>query len=206
MQITHPINDPSLISFHDPALVKLLPGLEVAMDCWNLMNTETRGSAKSKYLHKEQGESKTAYMTRLSRATYTPIYRDSIKAYAGLLSRFQLVDPPASLLQYEQDVDLQGSSIQAFWNRADELAIRDKYDDRDGVDHSHYGDDVLRALSHYSSCRLAYEKLGKFKFKIENTDRLDAVQNAFDALVKARKRETGHGYYLTKQQYNQLKD
>jgi len=82
----------------------------------------------------------------------------------------------------------------------------DKYDDRDGVDHSHYGDDVLRALSHYRSCRLAYEKLGKYKFKIENTDRLDAVQNAFDALVKARKRETGIGYYLTLEQYNQLKD
>lgn len=125
MQITHPINDPSLVSFHDPALVKLLPGLEVAMDCWNLMNTETRGSAKNKYLYKEKGEASEAYKTRLSRATYTPIYRDSIKAYAGLLSRFQLVDPPASLLQYEQDVDLQGSSIQAFWNRADELAIRD---------------------------------------------------------------------------------
>ena len=125
MQISHPVNDPSLISYHRPELLKMLPGLELAMDCWHLLNTESRGSAKEKYLDKVVGESKQAYMARLKRSAYTPIYRDSIKAYAGLLSRFQLVDPPQSLLDYEQDVDLQGSSIQAFWNRADELAIRD---------------------------------------------------------------------------------
>ena len=103
----------------------LLPSLELALDCWNLLDTTSRGSAKPKYLPRESAEPKSAYQARLDRSTYTPIYRDSIKAYAGLLSRFQLADAPQSMNTWESDVDLQGSSIQSFWSRCDELAIRD---------------------------------------------------------------------------------
>jgi len=125
MQIVHPSNDPALVSYHRPELVDMLPGLELALDCWSLLDTGGRGGAKGKYLHKEPAEPKNAYMERLHRSTYTPIYRDSIRAYAGLLNRFQLAYPPPSLATYEQNVDLQGSSIQSFWNRCDEFAIRD---------------------------------------------------------------------------------
>ena len=88
----------------------LLPSLELALDCWNLLDTTSRGSAKPKYLPRESAEPKSAYQARLDRSTYTPIYRDSIKAYAGLLSRFQLADAPQSMNTWESDVDLQGSS------------------------------------------------------------------------------------------------
>jgi hypothetical protein len=125
MHIVHPVNDPALVSYHRPELVDLLPGLELALDCWNLLSTTGRGSVKGKYLGKEPGEPSKAYEARLGRSTYTPIYRDSIKAYAGLLNRFQLVDVPPSLLNSETNVDLQGSSVQSFWNRCDENAIRD---------------------------------------------------------------------------------
>jgi hypothetical protein len=125
MDIIHPTGDESLASFHRPELVALLPGLELALDCWNLLDTNGRGSEKGKYLHKEPAEPQSAYKERLHRSTYTPIFRDSIKAYAGLLSRFQLIDPPSSLEQAEQNIDLQGSSIYSFYNRCDELAIRD---------------------------------------------------------------------------------
>lgn len=125
MKVVHPINDTSLVSYHRPELIDLLPGLELALDCWNLLDTSGRGSAKQKYLSQEPAEPKKAYDARLNRSTYTPIYRDSIRAYAGLLNRFQLADAPASLLSNESNVDLQGSSIQSFWNRCDELAIRD---------------------------------------------------------------------------------
>jgi hypothetical protein len=125
MQIVHPTNDPSLVSYHRPELVDTLPGLDLALDCWNLLDTGGRGLAKGKYLHKEPAEPKTAYSERLHRSTYTPIYRDSIRAYAGLLNRFQLVTPPPSLAAHEQNVDLQGSSVQSFWNHCDEYAIRD---------------------------------------------------------------------------------
>ena len=125
MEITHPVNDESLVSYHRPELLALLPGLELALDCWNLLDTNGRGSEKGKYLHKEVGEPRTAYEERLHRSTYTPIFRDSIRAYAGLLSRFQLIDCPQTMTASEQNVDMQGSSIHSFWNSCDELAIRD---------------------------------------------------------------------------------
>lgn len=123
--INHPINDPTLVSYHRPELVRLLPQLEQAVDCWSLMNAEGLGSAKEKYLHREPAEPEAAYKARLDRATYAPIYRDAIKSYAGLLGRFQLIDAPSSLEAAESNVDLQGSSLQSFMTATDEMALRD---------------------------------------------------------------------------------
>lgn len=125
MDVTHPINDPALPSYHRPELQTLLPSLQVALDCWSLLSTNGRGSEKEKYLPKEQGEPAAAYKARLGRTSYTSIFRDSIRGYAGLLSRFQLIDVPPSMVAAEQNIDLQGSSIYAFYNQADILAIRD---------------------------------------------------------------------------------
>jgi hypothetical protein len=125
MQVVHPINNPALVSYHRPELLDLVPGLSLALDCWNLLDTNGRGSCKQKYLVQENAEPKKAYQARLERSTYTPIYRDSIRAYAGLLNRFQLINPPNSLDVSKDNIDLQGSSIHSFWNRCDEYAIRD---------------------------------------------------------------------------------
>jgi len=123
--INHPINDPSLVSYHRPELVKILPQLEQAYDCWTLLNADGLGAAKGKYLPKEPAEPNGAYMARLGRSTYTPIYRDSIRSYAGLLSRFQIIDAPASMQKNDDNVDLQGSSMQSFLTRVDEMTLRD---------------------------------------------------------------------------------
>jgi hypothetical protein len=123
--INHPINDPSLVSYHRPELVKLLPQLEQAYDCWTLLNADGLGAAKGKYLHKEPAEPNPAYAARLDRSTYTPIYRDSIRSYAGLLGRFQVIDAPPSMRNNDDNVDLQGSSMQSFLTRTDEMALRD---------------------------------------------------------------------------------
>ena len=123
--INHPINDPALVSYHRPELVKLLPQLEQAYDCWTLLNADGLGSAKEKYLHKEPAEPSGAYLARLGRATYTPIYRDSIRSYAGLLSRFQIIDAPQSMQDNDDNVDLQGSSMTSFLTRVDEMTLRD---------------------------------------------------------------------------------
>lgn len=123
--ISHPINDPSLVSFHRPELVRLLPQLEQAYDCWTLLNADGLGAAKGKYLRREPAEPEVAYKARLGRSTYAPIYRDAIRSYAGLLGRFQLIDPPPSLESNQANVDLQGSSIQSFMTTVDELALRD---------------------------------------------------------------------------------
>ena len=125
MNVQHPINDPSLVSYHRPELARLLPQLEQAYDCWTLLNAEGLGAAKAKYLPKEPAEPNAAYMSRLGRSTYTPIYRDSIRSYAGLLSRFQIIDAPSSMEENDHNVDLQGSSMQSFLTSADEMALRD---------------------------------------------------------------------------------
>lgn len=123
--INHPINDPELVSYHRPELVKLLPQLEQAYDCWTLLNADGLGASKHKYLPKEPAEPMNAYRARLHRSTYTPIYRDSIRAYAGLLGRFQIMDAPPSMEESDANVDLQGSSMQSFLTRVDELVLRD---------------------------------------------------------------------------------
>ena len=123
--INHPINDPALVSYHRPELVRLLPQLDQAYDCWTLLNADGLGAAKEKYLHREPAEPRTAYKARLDRSTYTPIYRDSIRSYAGLLSRFQIMDAPPSMEKHDDNVDLQGSSMQSFLTRVDEMTLRD---------------------------------------------------------------------------------
>ena len=129
--VPHPTNDPSLVSYHRPELLRQLPALEMANHCWCQLDTtfaDSTGNLKSvkeKYLPQEPAEPRPAYESRLTRSTYAPIYRDSIRAYAGLLNRFQLVDAPQSLVASDQDVDLQGENIQSFWNRCDEKALRD---------------------------------------------------------------------------------
>ena len=45
--INHPINDPSLVSYHRPELVKILPQLEQAYDCWTLLNADGLGAARA---------------------------------------------------------------------------------------------------------------------------------------------------------------
>lgn len=123
--ISHPHNDPALVSYHRPELVALLPQLEQAYDCWTLLNAGGLGLSKSKYLHREPAEPQTAYDSRLERSTYAPIYRDAIRSYAGLLGRFNMVQAPPSLESNQANVDMQGSSIQSFLTACDEQALRD---------------------------------------------------------------------------------
>ena len=123
--ITHPVNDPTLVSYHRPELVRMLPKLVKAHDCWMLLDPDGTDETKKKYIHREPAEPNAAYKSRLDRATYAPIYRDAIKSYAGLLSRFQVMDAPESFTQSTDDIDLAGSSVQSFMTSVDEKALRD---------------------------------------------------------------------------------
>jgi len=125
--INHPVNDPALVSYHRPELIRLLPDLELARDCWMGLNDASSydGETKKKYLAQEPGEPSAAYADRLFRSTYTPVYRDAIRGYAGLLGRFELIDVPTTLEDNKHNVDLRGSDIQAFYGRCDEKVLRD---------------------------------------------------------------------------------
>lgn len=125
--VNHPTTDPTLVSYHRPELLRLLPDLELARDCWMGLNDASSydGSTKKKYLKREPGEPHAAYEDRLFRSTYTPVYRDAIRGYAGLLGRFDLIDVPESMQNNKHNVDLHGSDIQAFYGRCDEKVLRD---------------------------------------------------------------------------------
>lgn len=127
LKINHPVNDPELVSYHRPELIRLLPELELAYDCWVGLNGQglTDADLKRKYLHKEPGEPSRAYEERLHRSTYTPVYRDAIRGYAGLLGRFEMIDVPPSLDTTQDNIDLHGSSVQSFFGTCDEKVLRD---------------------------------------------------------------------------------
>lgn len=120
--VDHPTTDPELISYVRPELRELMGELEQVKDCWELLkNKEIRG----KYLHQEPGEPDVAYESRLQRSTYTPVFRDAIRAFAGLLGNYQISEPPKSLDDHLENVDLQGSSLAKLLNDLDQMVLRD---------------------------------------------------------------------------------
>jgi len=123
-----PSNNQRLVSYQRPELSALTPQLRRAMDCWNLLPRDGDSPGKSiraKYLPQEIGEPKDAYEGRLGRSSYPSTYRDSIRSFAGLLSRFQLTDAPVSLEAAQNDIDMRGSSLRRFLSDVDQLVLRD---------------------------------------------------------------------------------
>lgn len=124
-----PSNNPKLVSYQRPELAAISTQLHRAQDCWELLprdngESSTR-SCRAKYLPQEVAEPYDAYTGRLARSSYPSTYRDAIRSFAGLLSRFQLVEPPKSLEAAENDVDMRGSSLRRFLSDVDQLVLRD---------------------------------------------------------------------------------
>jgi hypothetical protein len=70
-------------------------------------------------------------------------------------------------------------------------------------DHSHYGSEVQLALKHFQDIWKSYFNTTWMEMR-QNSIRMDATQAAWDALARARKEETGSGFYLTKQEYDNV--
>jgi hypothetical protein len=96
--------------------------LQRCRDCWDLL----RGEAKKRYLPKEHKEKETFYADRLQRSKYQPFFPDAIREFVGVLSRFQLAEPPASMEQWEDDIDMRGNDVKSFFASCDELVLRDR--------------------------------------------------------------------------------
>lgn len=71
--------------------------------------------------------------------------------------------------------------------------------------HDHYGPEVLEKLEIFQDLYKSYYNTTWIDFK-ENRIRLDAMQSAWDALAKARKAETGTGFYLKPEKYKNVYD
>lgn len=120
--VAHPTDDPTLVSYVRPELRALSEELERVNDCFDLLRTD---KCKAKYLHQEPGEPDAAFESRLSRSTYTPVFRDAIKAFAGLLGNYQEIELPKSVEDNIENVDMMGSSLSKFLNDLDQMVLRD---------------------------------------------------------------------------------
>lgn len=118
--ITHPTTDPELPSYEHHVLRDVKSDLLRNRDCWNGL----KGRLEH-YLPKEPKEPPEAYKARLTRASYVPFFRDAITSFAGVLSRFQLKDPPPSFEQAVSDIDRRGNDLTSLLQHADQLALRD---------------------------------------------------------------------------------
>ena len=122
MKSEHPGTDPKLPSFRHPILQEHARDLEKAFDAWYCLRGE---ETKRKYLPKEPAEPATAYEGRLGRAVFSDFFKAGIEAFAGVLSRSDLIDPPPTFERAVDNVDLEGNSLQAFWLTVDALCLRD---------------------------------------------------------------------------------
>jgi hypothetical protein len=115
-----PTTDPKLPSYEHPTLQELRPDLKRALDVYsNLRGVERE------YLPPEPAEPPEAYEARLGRAGFASFFRDSLKAFVGLLSKFELSNPPATMEQASENIDFEGSSLTAWWLEADRDLLRD---------------------------------------------------------------------------------
>ena len=120
----HPTDRPDLVSFVRPELRAMQSQLNRVADCFTVFddnNLETRAL----YLPQESGERDTPYQQRLGRSIYPSFYRDAIRAFAGLLSNYQIHEMPTSLEDSDDNVDRRGSSLNKFLNSLDQLVLRD---------------------------------------------------------------------------------
>lgn len=119
-KVTHPTTDPELPSYEHHVLRDVKEELVKVADCWN--NLKGRLEV---YLPKEPKEPKEAYKLRLGRVSYVGFFRDAITSFAGVLSRFELKEPPKTFDQAKADIDRRGNHLISFLQRADQLALRD---------------------------------------------------------------------------------
>lgn len=122
MKSSHPTTDPQLPSFQHPVLREHLEDLTRAYDAWYCLKGD---GVKRKYLPKEPAEPSEAYEGRLERAVFSDFFRAGLEAFAGVLSRSELKDPPPTFEKNRDNIDLEGNSLEAFWLRVDPLCLRD---------------------------------------------------------------------------------
>ncbi len=118
--LDHPVDDPSLPSYQHPALRDLAEDLRRAYDAFQCL----RG-VKASYLPQEPAEPDDAYKARLDRAVFTDFFRSSIHAFAGVLSKFSLANPPATMEAASSSIDGEGNSLKAWWMEVDAAMLRD---------------------------------------------------------------------------------
>ena len=122
LNLDHPIDDGSYPSYQHPTLREHATDLQRAYDCYHCLRGE---GVKARYLPREDGEPDAAYKARLQRSTFTDFFRASLHAFAGILSKFSLIEPPPTLEAAASNIDLEGNTLMAWLEQVDALMLRD---------------------------------------------------------------------------------
>lgn len=64
-----------------------------------------------------------------------------------------------------------------------------------GKDHSHYSEELTRALVRFRDAFGSYMARSSFKKMDGNTIQCETVQAAWDDFIRLRRKETGYAYY-----------
>lgn len=62
--------------------------------------------------------------------------------------------------------------------------------------HDHYGQEVQEALKYFQDLFVTYNASANHRWKLDTTHRSDVMQDAWNRLARARKKETGVAYYV----------
>lgn len=117
-----PTDNPSLPSYECPEYLASLKRTILMGDVYaGDLNEVDR---PERYLPRNTNEG-DAYPARLIRTAFQNFLAPIINSYAGALSLVEYADVPNSILDYEQDIDLQGNSLSVFFDNADTVAMRD---------------------------------------------------------------------------------
>jgi hypothetical protein len=74
-------------------------------------------------------------------------------------------------------------------------------------DHSHYGPDVQIALTAFRGAWASYISMTKYDFGDDSQNmRTTAMQELWNSIARARKAETGTGFYLNQKEYKNVND
>lgn len=114
-------NDDSLPSYRRPELLASESLIELVDDVFAQLSDRDR---RALYLPKYEDETPEDYAPRLTAAVCPSDLKDAVKGYSALLSQFNVLNPPLSLDRVERDVDRCGATVQSFWQRATNYALR----------------------------------------------------------------------------------
>jgi len=124
VNVDHPTDRSDLVSYIRPELRDIGTQLDRVADCFSVFADNDLG-VRERYLPQEPGERTTPYEQRLGRSIFSSFYRDAIRAFAGLLSNYQIHEIPISMEEADDNVDRRGSSLNKFLNNLDQLVLRD---------------------------------------------------------------------------------
>jgi Domain of unknown function (DUF4055) len=117
-----PTNDPSLPSYECAEYLSAIAAVTVCKEVHagdlNMIDRPER------YLPRNTNEG-GAYKGRLIRTVFQNVTAPIINSYAGTLSLVEYADVPDTIMQYEQDIDLEGNSLSSFFDMVDVAAMRD---------------------------------------------------------------------------------